>query len=66
MASRKNEIRVGICKETNRKVLQMKDIASDDAIDEKGWLCLHDNTIEEEMENVLKFNYKIIEKIDLN
>lgn len=66
MKSIKDEIRVGICKHTNRRVLQIKDVASDDAIDEKGWLCLHDETVEEEVENVLKFGYKISEKIYLN
>ena len=38
-------------------MLQIEDAASYDAIDEKGWLCLPDETIEEEIENVLKFNY---------
>lgn len=53
------EIRVGICRHTNRRVLQIRDEDSDDAIDEKGWLCLHDETIEEEQSNILNFKYNL-------
>ncbi|NDK56729.1 hypothetical protein [Pontibacter fetidus] len=54
-----NTIRVGICKYTSRKVLQLRDFPSNDAIDEKGWLCLHDDTEEEEIQNIIKFLYGI-------
>lgn len=51
-------IRIGICKHTKQKVLQIKDELEDDAIDEKGWLCLHEENIEEEQLSILNFKYK--------
>ena len=66
MKNLQNEIRIGFCKHTSRKVLQIKDVASDDALDEKGWLCLHDETVEEEIENIIKFNYDFHINININ
>lgn len=59
----KEELRIGICKHTGRKLLQVKDENSDDAIDEKGWLCLHDESEEEEIQTLIKFKYNINLKI---
>ncbi len=50
-----DEVRVGLCRHTNCSVLQCYDGFSDDAKDETGWLCLHDETIEQEVFNILKF-----------
>lgn len=37
------DTRIGICKHTHQKVQQEFDNFSDDADDEFGWMCLHDN-----------------------
>lgn len=58
MNKTKGIIRIGICKHTKREVLQIKDKYEDDAIDEKGWMCLHEDTIEEEQLSILNFKYK--------
>lgn len=63
---KKNEIRIGVCRHTDRKVLQIKDACSDDAVDEIGWLCLHDETVEEEVVEMLKFKYEFPFEINLN
>jgi len=52
-------IRVGVCKHTNRRVLQQFDGSSEDAIDKAGWFCLHEDTITEEQEAILYFLYKL-------
>lgn len=62
----KDELRVGICKHSGRKVMQVKDEFSDDGEDEKGWLCLHDDTVEEEIRNIIKFRYNLNLKISKN
>lgn len=49
------QVRVGTCKVLNRQVLQVRDDASDDAPDEPGWLCLHDETEEEERQAIERF-----------
>lgn len=49
-----NDLRVGPCKYTKHEIVQCYDGASDDAFDEFGWLCLHDDTIEEELANIIK------------
>jgi len=51
--------RIGKCGYTNRDVLQYFDGKSDDADDEFGWFCLHDDTIEEELINIYKFQNEI-------
>lgn len=51
--------RVGVCKCTRRRVVQHYDGLSDDAADEFGWFCLHDDTIEEEVHHVIQFIYGI-------
>ena len=62
----KEKLRIGICKHTGRKILQVKDENSDDAIDEKGWLCLHDESEEEEIQNLIKFKCNLNLKISNN
>ena len=37
-----DEKRWGICRHTGEPVEQIFNGVSDDALDEKGWLCLHD------------------------
>jgi len=66
MEIRKEILRIGICKHTKRKVLQIKDESQNDAIDEKGWLCLHDDTEEEEQLNILNFKYKFKNNFSIN
>jgi hypothetical protein len=58
--------RVGLCRATGRRVVQHYDGQSDDASDEFGWLCLHDDTIEEEVQHVIKFIYGIDSTISSN
>ena len=50
------KIRIGTCKHNNILILQYKDNESNDAPDEKGWLCLHRETREEEIKEII--NYK--------
>ncbi|KAF2518996.1 hypothetical protein E0W68_06985 [Flavobacterium salilacus subsp. salilacus] len=59
-------IRVGVCKHTGKKVLQIKDNDSDNAIDEKGWLCLHEDSEEEEISSIIKHIYLIDLPIESN
>ncbi len=66
MSKLNSDVRIGVCKHTLRKVLQVRDNASDDANDEEGWLCLHDETIEEEVINILNFKYKFPYEINLD
>lgn len=35
--------RIGLCRHTNSSVTQIYDGVSNDADDEFGWLCLHDD-----------------------
>jgi hypothetical protein len=55
---KKGDYRVGICKHTYRQVVQLFDETSDDAIDEFGWFCLHDESIQQELANVCIFLIK--------
>lgn len=63
---KQKELRVGICKHTGRKILQIRDECSDDGIDEKGWMCLHDDTVEEEIKTIIKFKYNVLIDISKN
>ena len=38
MSKFNSDLRIGVCKHTLRKVLQVRDNASDDANDDEGWL----------------------------
>ena len=38
-----NDTRIGICKHTFLLIEQVYDGVSDDATDEKGWFCLHND-----------------------
>jgi len=61
-----NEVRIGICKHTKQKVLQIKDEHSDDAPDKKGWLCLHQDNHNDEISDILEFKFKIKGEITNN
>ncbi|HRH37245.1 MAG TPA: hypothetical protein PK760_02800 [Flavobacteriales bacterium] len=50
-------IRVGVCKHTQRRILQEFDGCSEDAEDEEGWFCLHDETAAEEQQAILFYLY---------
>lgn len=54
-----DNMRVGICRYTQRRILQVVDPDSDDAPDEEGWLCLHQDSDEEEHQQLLDFLYGI-------
>ena len=62
----KDEIRIGICKETKKKLLQIKNLSSNDAEDETGWMCLHRDTEDEEIEEILEYKYNFIFGITTN
>lgn len=55
MATPDNKMRVGLCKHHNRQVLQTRDSGSNDAPDEAGWMCLHDETREQEQDAIRLF-----------
>ena len=66
MKIKEGTLRVGHCRHTRKPVLQYRDNYSNDAIDEKGWLCLHQETTEEEIKDILKFKFMIDVEIYLN
>ena len=48
-----NDLRIGLCKHTNKPVVQQRYDGHDDGLNEKGWICLHEETEEEELENII-------------
>ena len=53
-----SNVRVGFCKYTNREVVQEKYHGHSDGLNEDGWICMHEDTEEEELENIIKLKNK--------
>lgn len=52
-----NDLRVSVCKKTKTLVVQLRDLGQPD-----GWLCLHNDTIEEDLSDVKAFREEILPK----